>query len=172
MYIEYIYAMQDYLNNLLLFKYLHDEGFDTKQYSSCVLSSYNEYTGSDDDGFQNFLTVSEHLFEIVEAYSSYDESQDDDKMYWLKQANACQDSLQSLIVVVILDPLLTEPITGDIGMSYKTGESGLAFQINDGVVILFDSDYGEIDWTETMYDLLCSRKSMLNREAKLNEMAI
>jgi len=172
--IESLYAMQSLLNNLLMFKRLHHFGIDLKQFDSSVLTNYNEYSGlSFNEAFDCFSTVTSKLFDIFEVYSDYDDTDcDADKMYWFKEAKYDGALCKSHIVVVIMDETLQNVQDGAFGYSHNSGEMGMSYKIDRGLVIIHDTDYGDIDWCDFIVPLLTSRQKALIQEEKQYEMAI
>jgi len=174
MQIDELYAMQNYLNNVLMFKYIYDAGIELTPFSNCRLPSYDGYGDMDEESFNNFATVADYLFDCVSFYF-YDEDEDVDqknKEYWLQLANAPEIAEKSLMVAVILDSTLRNSVTGSVGMCYHTGECAEAYQIDDGVIIVYDTYYGNVDWCEIMCSLLQSRQTHLIKEEQQYEMAI
>lgn len=162
---EQLYAFEAYINNLLMFKYLHD-GIAVSVFLNCELSSYQPYSLPDDNGFDCFLTVLDYLFDISEYYpSEYEDICLDDKEFWIKQCNPAYKIDKSTVVFVIMDESLRNPITGIVGESDYYRRYAKMYQIEDGVVLVYDTDCGGINYTGALLALLQSRKQTIARVA-------
>lgn len=170
--IEYVYGLREYLKSLYMFKYLHDIGIDiTPFHDICELGPYDAYYNiSQSSSYINFLTISQKLFEIVETYDTYDDEVIDDKKYWLHKADIELETnnLESSTVIVLLDPSLKNPVmTGSIGEDDFSGGSGELAVVDGGLVLHYDMDYGELNWTEVLIALL-ETQAANKREEELN----
>lgn len=176
MQVEYIYELQEYLNNLRMFKHLHSFGIDLKPLEKvCSIGNmdYNYNLGL--TAYGNLLTIANHLFDIVESYpGDYSPDTIEDKRYWAKLANYTGDVTDSLEVVVMLDEHLSCPCyTGTLGFSELTDCCGELLQIGEyGVALFFDTDDGYLDWAEIVYVLAKSRSQSIARESMNYEVAI
>ena len=175
--IEHVYGLRGYLKSLYMFKRLYDEGIGLSPfYEICELASYDPYSSLEDNTtFPNFSYIIQHLFDIVEIYESYEEDVSEDKKYWLQQADKeLEDKdFQSSSVIVMLDASLHPPVfTGEIGEDDFSGGKGELLKINDGLILLYDTDYGELNWADVLEALLKNWKRFSNREEIKHAVAV
>lgn len=166
---ETVYDMEMYLENLLMYKMIHDEGFDLSKFHSYELSTHYSFSG--DDNHHHFLNIASYIFEIFESYDSYGEDIDD-KKYWLELGKPKHILNTEDCVMVILDSNLNNPVTGLTCGSVHWDNCAEISQIDGGVIIYYDSDYGSINYVDILRTLLASRRRTIESEEKKHEMAI
>ena len=175
--IEHVYGLREYLKSLYMFKLLDNEGIDISPFFDvCELASYDLYSSfSSSTAFMNFSYIAQHLFEIFDVYESYDDDSVEEKKYWLHQAGIDLKDffVESTSVIVILDPSLLNPvITGDIGEDEFSGGNGELLKIDEGIIVHYDLDYGELNWAEILETLIASQKTYTRREENKHAMAV
>lgn len=173
---EFVYNAYNYLNNVELFKHVHDAGIDlTPFYNGSNLAVYNPYGGIAENGLDNLYLVANHLFEIVEGYDYYEDvSNLEDIEYWNKLANPTfVDAKRTLKTIVILDDRinLAGPIE-NIGEDFMTSCKCDILPIEKGVVVVFDEDYGNPNWADVMFWLLSAYEPNTSKGVVDYEMAI
>lgn len=154
---NWLHAAETYLKNLHLMKLVHDEGIDISVFHHLELTNYDYTFDYVDTELGIFLSVSEHIFELVEHYSC-DEENMDDKQYWLKEATGDSDIHEFVEIIVIMDEKLKNPLVGPAGKSLYAHGFIEVFKINEGVILVYDINDGLFDFSDVMAKLLASRK--------------
>lgn len=165
--IEDIYAMEGYLNNLLMVTLAQEHGIDVKG----VLKNKNIELGPEygwgyyyPNGSFLFLGLAEGTFDKVDYFEAEDTSLD--KMYWYQKINnVALPSNSSIHLMVIHDDTLhlNEPIIAGDGHSC----GAKLIPVENGIVILMDEDYGDCNWTEVYQQLInMQTEYKINNELK------
>lgn len=172
---DFMYKAYQYLNNLEMFKHLSNANIDISIfYNLCTLHEYSPYGECSETGYTNILTIFNELFEIVETYHYYDNESDlDDIKYWLKQAEALESyDCHSIRGIVLLDSQLrlNSNLNGIAESEFTHGVTDL-LKLDDGILIIFDLDYGEPNWANLLFHILSCSK-YYKKEGDSDEMGI
>lgn len=169
---EDIHNYETYLENLLMAKIAYDAGVPTREMKELTLWTYSGYS----TGFssqQNFVELVSKSFSIVEFYENA-EAHEEDYTYWLELADREAEDHEYLGICVILDDSLTHAYTGECGSNMDTDSSASIYQFEQGVIIVYDENYGDPLWSDILDTLYASRDKLLNqqkKEANILEMA-
>lgn len=121
-------------------------------------------------GIELFQLLCEETFERTEYFDAEDESLD--KMFWFNQFEIEKNhSKKTIHLFVILDELIhfKEKIT--VGDSREYGAT--LYPVEKGIVIAYDDDYGDCDWTDIFHVLTQNKQlSKVKKESIDHEMAV
>lgn len=163
---EEIYKTKAYLNNLYLCKLAHMQGLDVKEILHHTSIQPDDYS-NDEPSWEAFLKISQNTFEVMDYF--FPEEDEPDIFYWLELARVPISKTKHLysFVLIILDSLLLFdiPLKVESALSELGGQITI-YPIDDGVVIIADTDYGTVDWA-LLYDTLLD-KYRKNGEFKKN----
>ncbi|MEN0651322.1 MULTISPECIES: hypothetical protein [Bacillati] len=166
------YCIQSSLQNFKLLKLAYDYGLDVSTYKDFHATSYEGNWGN----YDTFITLVYDLFEIVDVWGPYNDDREEnlEKSYWLRQAwkDASIDSVESDGVIVILDDRLKKEHIRDGGVwgglnDFYYGYAEI-YPLEQGVVIQYNEDDGEVNWVDVLYYLILT----LTRSEQTNEVAI
>lgn len=150
------YSFQITLNNLLLLKLAHDNGFDMNAFSSYVCR-----TVGDETEWGIFIECIDQLVEQWEYYSphDYDNSNQTEKDYWLDLAGwESSYSSEGEGVLVMLDDRISPFTRFGFGGTYNANDwyqaYGEVYPIDKGMVLVFSEDDGAVDWVEPLMQII------------------
>ena len=150
---ELVYEAENYYSNLIMFKCLHDAGIPLEQfYETCSISP--AYSSS---SISNFFNIILGIFEMVECYGDYEQENIDNINHWVDEYKLDLDDgiFLSTVAYLILDDGI-KPFEAVQGAGYNPMTDACCdiYYIESGMLILFDSDYGQPDFSELMADIL------------------
>lgn len=141
--IEYLYRMESYLNNVLFFKFLYDEGFEMKEFANCYLGTFDYYS-TIDPTMDNFICALDKAFDLVDIISMDSVDSKEKLNYWFSQCgtNVKMPIYDSSIGLIIMDSNFInhfqEPdlyLDVDVDISY--------YYFENGIFIIVDFDFYE-----------------------------
>ncbi len=155
---------------MVLFAY--EDGIDVRHalrhHSGILESDIGSYSNT--PALKIFELLSGAAFDNVEYFEAEDLSLD--KMFWYnqfkKEANSSRDSMH---LFVISDEFIHFKQERTVGDHRDWGAT--LYPTKNGVVIAFDEDYGDCDWTDIFHVLLQDKQmNRAKRERTNHEMAV
>ncbi len=159
------------LNHLALIKMAYDAGVPLNELSHYSVS----YEFGEDHSWDNFIISVQYLFEIEDWYWPYDDTNQEEKKYWMSLVDDDDDISECKGVYVFMDdrikPFESIPIGGYQPNGWYSG-FGQLHSIDRGIVMIFDEEEGPIDYTETLAALIGVLKDSERKEDRPYEMAV
>lgn len=162
---EDVHNYEHYFDNLLMAKIAYDAGVTVREMKTLSLWAYSSGYGSGNTSHENFTILTTKSFEIVEFYESA-ECNKDEFEYWLNKTDRDIEEHEYISIFVILDDTLNNVLEGEYGNNDQTDASVSLHQINEGVIIVHDENYGEPLWADVLKVLYDSRDKVLNQQQK------
>lgn len=162
---EDVHNYEHYFDNLLMAKIAHDAGVSVREMKTLSLWAYSNGYGSGNTSHENFTTLATKSFEIVEFYEAA-ECNVDEFEYWFNEINREVGKQEYISIYVILDDTLIDVFEGEYGINDQTDASVSIHQIDEGVIIVHDENYGEPLWSGVLKVLYESRDKVLNQQQK------
>lgn len=166
------YVYESYLNNLLMIVMAHEIGINInhafRHHSGILESDLGGYINT--TGLTIFKLLSEVAFDCVEYFAPDDESLDKSFYYnqIKKEENSSRDYLH---LFIISDESLQFKQVLTVGDFRDYGAK--LHPIKTGVMIVFDEDYGDCDWTDIFHVLIKNKRmNQAKRECNNHEMAV
>ncbi|WP_374717724.1 hypothetical protein [Neobacillus sp.] len=152
--IDEFYLLQASIRNLMMLKLAYDKGFNVENYASYI----NDFDYGIDNSWEIFMNILHDMFSIVDVWYPYSEEDMEDKYYWSQLAGFpySKDELESIGVIVILDDQIKKSMvpTGSVrGLDFYGG-FGEIRSLDNGMVIIWCEDDGQLELVDIVYDLI------------------
>ena len=167
---EEYYTYESYINNLLMVMFAHEFGINVRHalrnHTGILESDYGNYYNT--PALNLFQLLCEETFNATEYFDSEDESLD--KLFWLNQIEDIS-SKKALHLFVISDELVQFNEKRTAGDTREYGAT--LYPVDKGIVIVYDDDYGDCDWTDIFHVLILNKQNnKANKERINHEMAV
>ncbi|OUM93594.1 MAG: hypothetical protein BAA00_06070 [Parageobacillus thermoglucosidasius] len=163
---EDYYNLKSSLQGLKMLKLAYDYGINIRNFPdfNADISFYSAE-------WDIFIECLQSLFTIVDWWTPY-EGEDEEKIYWLQQANIDTEAygdVDGTGVIVLLDDRFTRDSVSDEAC-YSVGPDRFLYYgyaeilpIENGLLIYYCEDDGEIDLVEVLYILIDCIKNVRGR---------